>query len=84
MARPEPAAGIFRGRRFLVGVEAGKIHAPDIAIFRRKARPSALRQLFHARPRKRQFDRPAAIAVGIVVHRAVNETRQFVCRENAS
>ncbi len=71
MPAPHPAAGILRGRCFLVSVEAGEIHAPHVAVFRRQ-RAAIGREPFHVLPRQREFHRPAAVAICIIVDRAVN------------
>ena len=40
VASPDPAAGIFGGWGFLVGVEAGEIHAPNVGFAGREVDPS--------------------------------------------
>src|SRR5688572_33501525 len=71
VAGPDPAAGIFGGRGFFVGVEAGEIHAPEVAFAWREGTIFGFGEPFEAAPGEGEFDGPAAVAVVVFVEGAI-------------
>src|SRR5438045_7639530 len=67
MRTPGPPAGVLRRRRFLVLVEAGEVHAPDVAVLRRQRAAVRARELSETGPGNRQLHRPAAVTVRVLV-----------------
>ncbi len=76
-----PATGILGGFGFAIGIEAGKVHPPGVAGPWRHGAAIALGQNLQARPGERQFDRPAAIAIGTVVERTLDRDRALYPRQ---
>src|SRR4026209_2993549 len=58
VARPYPTAGILCRKRFLVSIEARKIHAPDVTIPRRQCAVVGFCQPLHPLPRECEFNGP--------------------------
>ena len=71
--------GSFAGGGFLVLVEPREIHAPDVAVTWRQRASVRHRERLERAPRDAQFDGPPAIAIAVVVDRAVD----MDCRRQA-